>query len=138
MLLNDPVIAPNLFYKVLAYEDGQPPSDESNTVDCNGYKNRKEVAEQNEVSLNQYSLGQNYPNPFNPTTQINYSIKEAGLVQLKVYDILGSEVAILVNTNKEAGNYSVSFDASQLPSGVYFYKMQSGNYISTKKMILIK
>jgi hypothetical protein len=89
-------------------------------------------------NLIQYSLGQNYPNPFNPITQINYSIKEAGLVQLKVYDILGKEIATLVNTNKETGNYSVDFNATQLLSGVYFYKMQSGNYITSRKMLLIK
>lgn len=80
----------------------------------------------------------NYPNPFNPTTQINYSIKDAGLVQLKVYDILGKEVENLVNENKEAGNYSVDFDASELPSGVYIYQLQSNSFISSKKMVLIK
>ncbi len=92
----------------------------------------------NELMLNDFILFQNYPNPFNPTTQINYSIKEAGLVQLMIYDILGKEVANLVNENKEAGQYSVSFDAANLPSGVYIYRIQSGDFVSSKKMILIK
>jgi hypothetical protein len=83
-------------------------------------------------------LFQNYPNPFNPTTTINYSIKSAGDVSLKVYDILGTEVASLVNEVKEAGNYSVSFDAANLPSGIYFYTLTTGNYLDTKKLILLK
>jgi len=86
----------------------------------------------------EFFLSQNYPNPFNPGTQIKYSIKEAGLVQLRVYDILGKEIANLVNTNKEAGDYSVDFNAAQLPSGIYVYRMQSGDFVSSKKMILIK
>lgn len=85
-----------------------------------------------------YSLSDNYPNPFNPSTQINYSIKTAGIVALKVYDILGNEVATLVNERKEPGNYSVSFNASNLPSGVYVYKMISENFINTKKLLLLK
>ena len=86
----------------------------------------------------EYSLSDNYPNPFNPSTQINYSIKTAGTVTLKVYDILGNEVAMLVNERKEPGNYSVSFNASNLPSGVYVYKMISENFINTKKLLLLK
>jgi len=86
----------------------------------------------------EYSLTQNYPNPFNPTTTIDYSIKAAGLVSLKVYDMLGTEVASLVNENKEAGNYSVTFNASVLPSGIYFYTLTSGNFMATKKLILLK
>jgi len=86
----------------------------------------------------EFFLSQNYPNPFNPSTQIKYSIKKAGLVQLRVYDILGKEIATLVNTNKEAGNYSIEFNANQLPSGIYIYRMQSGSFVSSKKMILLK
>jgi photosystem II stability/assembly factor-like uncharacterized protein len=86
----------------------------------------------------EFFLSQNYPNPFNPTTQINYSIKEAGLVHLKVYDILGKEIATLVNENKEAGNYSIDFDAFQLPSGVYFYQLRTSGFTQARKMILIK
>ena len=85
-----------------------------------------------------FVLLQNYPNPFNPTTQINYSIKEAGLVQLKIYDILGKEVATLVNENKEAGNYSVDFNAAELPSGVYIYQLTTPGFTQARKMILAK
>jgi hypothetical protein len=85
-----------------------------------------------------YSLAQNYPNPFNPSTQISFSIPKSGLVVLKVYDILGREVATLVNENKQAGSYNVAFNASNYASGVYFYRIQSGDFIDTKKMSLIK
>jgi hypothetical protein len=86
----------------------------------------------------EYILDQNYPNPFNPRTKITYSIKEEGLVTLKVYDVLGKEVATLVNENKPAGNYEVEFNAFQLPSGMYIYKIQSGQFSDVKKMILTK
>jgi len=85
-----------------------------------------------------FNLEQNYPNPFNPTTTINYSIKKDGSVTLKVYDIIGKEVVALVNENKTAGNYSVQFNASNLPSGIYFYQIESGSFSSTKKLILLK
>lgn len=85
-----------------------------------------------------YSLSQNYPNPFNPATQITYSIQKAGMVSLKIYDILGRVVANLVNENKESGSYTVDFNASQLSSGVYFYKLESGSFTSVKKMMLVK
>ena len=87
----------------------------------------------------QYMLSQNYPNPFNPTTIINYSVPKTSLVTIKVYDILGREVATLVNEKKSAGLYSVQFNASsEFVSGVYFYKMQAGNFVETKKLLLIK
>ena len=90
-----------------------------------------------------YKLEQNYPNPFNPTTKIKYSIPAVGAslmkpVQLKVYDVLGKEVAILVNEYKPAGNYEAEFDASSLPSGVYFYQLKADKFVQTKKLILIK
>ncbi len=86
----------------------------------------------------EYRLEQNYPNPFNPTSTINYSVKENGYVRLKVYDIIGNEVAELVNRNLNAGYYSVEFNASELPSGVYIYTIQANNFFDSKKMILIK
>lgn len=86
----------------------------------------------------EFGLEQNYPNPFNPNTVINYSIKQSGKVQLKVYNILGNEVASLVNEYKQAGKYSVEFNASKLSSGVYFYKLISTGYSDTKKMTVIK
>ncbi|MDY0082689.1 MAG: T9SS type A sorting domain-containing protein [Ignavibacteriaceae bacterium] len=88
--------------------------------------------------VTEYDLAQNYPNPFNPSTTIKYQLPKDGIVTLKVYDILGSEVATLVNEQKTAGRYEVSFDASKLASGVYIYKLQSGEYVSSKKMMLLK
>ncbi|MFZ0456054.1 MAG: T9SS type A sorting domain-containing protein [Ignavibacteriaceae bacterium] len=85
-----------------------------------------------------YFLSQNYPNPFNPSTVISYDLLNAGFVTLRVYDIVGKEVATLVNGNQPAGTYNFTFDASQLASGIYFYQIRTGNFISTKKMILIK
>ncbi len=86
----------------------------------------------------EYFLEQNYPNPFNPTTLLNYSVKETGLVKIKVYDVLGSEIAELVNEIKEAGYHSVEFNASNLPSGVYIYTLQVNGFSSSNKMLLLK
>jgi hypothetical protein len=86
----------------------------------------------------QYSLSQNYPNPFNPSTTISFSIPTSEFISLKVFDVLGKEIAALVNEEKPAGSYNVNFDASQLSSGIYFYKLQAGNYFEMKKMILMK
>jgi len=85
-----------------------------------------------------YQLSQNYPNPFNPVTNIKYALPENGLVTIKVFNQLGQEVAELVNQQQRAGEYIVGFDASKLASGIYFYRIQSGSYSSTKKMILLK
>jgi len=85
-----------------------------------------------------YKLEQNYPNPFNPSTKITFSIKDAGFVSLKVYDLLGREVATLVNERRSAGIYDVNFNASSLGSGVYFYTLSSGGFSQTKKMMLVK
>jgi hypothetical protein len=89
-------------------------------------------------SPNDFSLFQNYPNPFNPSTNIEFRIKDFGLVTLKVYDILGREIATLVNEEKNAGTYMVTFNASNLASGIYFYQLKAGSFIETKKMLLIK
>jgi hypothetical protein len=101
------------------------------------------VNEDNVNAPNQYELYQNYPNPFNPTTKIQYSIPKDGVsekqeVKLVIYDLLGSEVVTLVNEEKSAGNYEVEFNASNLPSGMYIYKIQTNNFSDTKKMILLK
>jgi|WetSurMetagenome_2_1015567.scaffolds.fasta_scaffold58942_1 hypothetical protein len=85
-----------------------------------------------------YTLSQNYPNPFNPTTSIKFSIPNSGLVTLKVYDILGREIAELVNQVKSAGTYIVDYNASKLTSGIYFYKLEVNDFIAVKKMVLIK
>jgi|WetSurMetagenome_2_1015567.scaffolds.fasta_scaffold18966_3 photosystem II stability/assembly factor-like uncharacterized protein len=99
-----------------------------------------------DISLINYILSQNYPNPFNPVTKIKYEIPSVTLrqvqsdisVKLKVYDILGREIATLVNEEKPAGEYEVEFNASNLPSGIYFYRLTTGNHSETKKMVLIK
>ena len=85
-----------------------------------------------------FKLSQNYPNPFNPTTNINFSIPKNELVKIKVYDILGKEVAILVNEQMNAGAYNISFDASKLSSGIYMYKITAGSFSDIRKMMLIK
>jgi len=85
-----------------------------------------------------YSLEQNFPNPFNPSTKIRFNIPEQGLVSLKVFNLLGEEVANLVNAEMTAGNYEVDFNAKAISSGIYFYTLKAGNFISTKKMILLK
>lgn len=86
----------------------------------------------------EFSLNQNYPNPFNPTTKISWQSPVSGHQSIKVFDILGNEVATLIDEYKEAGKYELNFDASDLTSGVYFYKLQAGSFVETKKMLLIK
>ncbi len=88
--------------------------------------------------VNNFSLSQNFPNPFNPLTNMEYKISNREFVMLKVYDILGNEVATLVNEEKPAGSYTIKFDGSKLASGVYFYQLFAGNFTATKKLILIK
>ena len=87
---------------------------------------------------NEYNLSQNYPNPFNPVTVISYSIPSSSKVLLKIYDAIGKVVTTLVNQNQDAGNYKIDFDASELSSGVYYYKIQTGEFTTVKKMLLIK
>jgi hypothetical protein len=86
----------------------------------------------------EFALEQNYPNPFNPTTAISYQLSAFGFTTLKIYDALGREVATLVNEVKEAGSYSAQFDGAKLSSGVYFYKLQSGNSAAVKKLTIMK
>jgi hypothetical protein len=97
-----------------------------------------ELSYSDEKVISDYSLSQNYPNPFNPTTTISYQIPTDGFVTLKVYDVLGKEVATLVNGPKTSGRYNVQFDGSSLSSGIYFYKISAGDYTNTKKLILMK
>ena len=85
-----------------------------------------------------YTLDQNYPNPFNPTTKIGFKIRNAGFTSLKVYDVVGREIATLMNEKKEAGEYAVQFDAHNLPSAVYLYRLRVGNVTESRKMILLK
>jgi hypothetical protein len=85
-----------------------------------------------------FALDQNYPNPFNPSTKISWQSPVSGHQALKIYDVLGNEVETLVNEEKPAGNYEVDFNATQLSSGIYFYRLQAGYYNASRKMILIK
>jgi photosystem II stability/assembly factor-like uncharacterized protein len=87
---------------------------------------------------NDISLSQNYPNPFNPTTTIKFSLPRAGIVKIVVYDILGRAIETLVNQQLQPGTYEVNWNAANYPSGVYFYRIQSAEYLSVKKMVLIK
>ena len=116
-----------------------------NSISRTWYINVTTATDAKEISNNipkQYALEQNYPNPFNPTTKIRFAILKSGLVQLKIFDILGKEIAILLDEYKSAGTYEVDFnsDASHsfLPSGLYFYSLKAGKFSETKKMILLK
>jgi hypothetical protein len=113
-----PIVAPDGFYKFMV---------ENSVTDITD-KSQPEA----------FYLYQNYPNPFNPSTKIGFQISDFGFVTLKVYDVLGNEVASLVDDEKPAGTYEVEFNATGLSSGIYFYKLQAGSFIETKKMVLIK
>jgi len=86
----------------------------------------------------EFYLYQNYPNPFNPITTLQYTVNTKQFVTLKIYDILGREITTLINEEKPAGNYEVEFDASNLSSGIYFYRLKAGNLVKTKKMVLLR
>ena len=86
----------------------------------------------------QFSLSQNYPNPFNPITTISWQLAQGTNVIIKVFDMLGQDVATLINGYKDAGNYRTEFNAANLPSGIYFYQLRAGDFIDTKKMILLR
>ena len=112
-------------------------------VDFNGTFEYSNVIEVEVVGVKEFTLGQNYPNPFNPSTTINFSLAVDSKVSLKIFDVLGQEVATLLNGQLAAGNQTVSFDASSLNSGVYFYRIDASGvdgqkFYSTKKMILTK
>ena len=126
---------PYYFYRVSSYSNGKE-SITSNEVSVNAMLGWKIAGEG--INTFEYELDQNYPNPFNPMTRISYSVKEAGMVELKIFDLLGREVTRLVNEQKQPGNYEVNFSASELASGVYIYKLQVNDYIAIKKMILLR
>ncbi len=114
-------------------------------VDFDGSFTYSDIIEVEVDAPIEFSLEQNYPNPFNPSTTIRYQVPERSFITLKVYDILGNEIATLVTEEKPAGSYEVEFNShsglsgiKELPSGIYFYKLQAGNFVQTKKMILLK
>ena len=132
------------FYSMYWYEEG-------NTTPITNSVNPSEIwiapitqfvpitgVEEEGIKLNSFSLDQNYPNPFNPSTIVNYTLAERSNVTLKVYDVLGKEVASLVNNSQEAGTHQVTFDASNLASGLYIYTLNAGDFSSSKKMMLMK
>lgn len=86
----------------------------------------------------EFELFQNFPNPFNPSTEISFQIPSASFVTLKIFDILGNEVTSLINEEKPSGTYKVIWNAANNPSGIYFYQLKAGNFIKTKKLILLK
>jgi hypothetical protein len=99
--------------------------------------------DETEIDISEFSLEQNYPNPFNPVTMIKYTIpqnekRETKNVTLIVYDILGNKISTLVDEQKSSGSYEVKFNGNDLSSGIYFYQLKAGDFISTKKMLLIK
>jgi hypothetical protein len=96
------------------------------------------ITDKGNKSPREYQLSQNYPNPFNPSTTINYSIAKEGNVTLAIYNVTGSKVATIVNGYKPAGSYTVQFNGSNLASGIYLYRLESGNYSAAKKFILMK
>ena len=96
------------------------------------------VANEKVIAEPKFLLSQNYPNPFNPSTTISYEIPKAGFVWLKLYDVLGREVATLVNEEKIAAKYDIEFKANILASGVYFYQLRAGEFVQTKKMVLLR
>jgi len=98
--------------------------------------------EQNHEIISEFRLEQNYPNPFNPNTNIRFRISDLGFVTLKIFDVLGNEVAVLVSEEKQPGTYEVEFNSSSIKhlpsSGIYFYQLQAGSFTETKKMILLR
>lgn len=107
-------------------------------VDFDGTATFSQVIEVDAGPITSYELAQNYPNPFNPATNISYMIPEAGIVKLAVYDVLGNEIAVLVNEHQKPGQYEVTFDAAGFTSGVYFYTLQSNGFSATKKLMLLR
>ncbi|MBS1492023.1 MAG: T9SS type A sorting domain-containing protein [Bacteroidetes bacterium] len=108
-------------------------------IDFNGNYKYYQLTNEVEVGIpNKYDLSQNYPNPFNPSTTINYELPKSNFVSLKIYDMMGREVANLVNQTQDAGFYSIKFDASKLSSGIYFYKIQAADFSAVKKLMLVK
>lgn len=111
--------------------------DKNSSYKLNDGNNQDVNSKDNQIPK-EYALEQNYPNPFNPTTNIKYSVSADSHVKLKIYDILGKEITTLVNEQKAPGYYTVQFDASKLASGIYFYRMEAGQFVQSKKLLLVK
>ncbi len=126
-------------YAIFINMSEYPPTKDSIRYFTRVYLPEKPLGIQQQVIVpNTYKLEQNFPNPFNPSTKISYELPKDGFVSIVVYDVMGKEVKTLVSEQKEAGTYTVNFNASQLPSGMYFYTMKAGDFSVTKKMMLLK
>ncbi|MBK7629155.1 MAG: T9SS type A sorting domain-containing protein [Ignavibacteriales bacterium] len=127
-----------VYYKLIAVFVNETESSYSNIVqfDCSIKQIEKKIGEEGIIYT--YALAQNYPNPFNPSTTINYSLAEDGVVELEIVNILGERIITLVNEFQIKGNHNINFDASHLSSGIYIYKIQAGDFISSRKMIFLK
>ncbi|MFA5806204.1 MAG: T9SS type A sorting domain-containing protein [Melioribacteraceae bacterium] len=122
------------YYRVRAYNTGGT-SGNSNTIIVNLTSDVEQIENEKPMS---FKLFQNYPNPFNPTTKIQFDLPKDVVVRLSVFNTLGQEIAVLVNQQLSGGTYSVDFDATKLPNGIYFYKIQAGSFSQTKKLVLLK
>jgi hypothetical protein len=113
-----------------------------NAVDIAGTRHqlgtRRVTISSSDAVADEFALDQNYPNPFNPVTTISFSLAERSPVKLAVYDLAGREVASLLNEERDAGKYAVTFDGGALPTGVYFYQLQAGSFAAVRKLILMK
>ncbi len=143
IIFSKPIWEKTVKYYVVAVDNTNKTSCPSDQVSLSGQEvllpkyNSNENVNSKDLAV-ENSLASNYPNPFNPITTISYSIEEDNLVTIKIYDVLGREVATLVNEYKPAGSYEIEFNAKLLPSGMYMYKIQSGNFTDVKKMLLTK
>jgi hypothetical protein len=107
-------------------------------IDLDGSSEFSKIVNVEVTNLTEYNLSQNYPNPFNPSTTINFTLPEASNVTLKIFNTLGEEVSVLVNRIMEAGTHNFNFEASQLHSGIYFYRLEAGTFNQVRKMTLLK
>ncbi len=130
-----------LFHSIVIKQT--PSGTKSSAIYIDGIQKRPLIpagSNENQALISEFSLSQNFPNPFNPSTRLDYSVKEGGLVNISVYNLLGDKVAVILNDNKQPGSYSLEFNAEQynLSSGIYFYTIRSGKYTATRKMLLLK